>query len=53
MAALGPVVSIKFVGVGAQGWDLYKITHEHGASQMRVIVDSQGLIAGALLSAGP
>lgn len=53
LATLGPVVSIKFMGVGNQGWDLYQITHEHGISQVRVMLDSNGTIVGALTSAGP
>jgi hypothetical protein len=50
---LGAVQSLQFVGVGNQGWDLFMVRHEHGASQLRISVDSSGLISGALLSAGP
>jgi len=52
-AVLGPVVSIKFMGVGNQGWDIYLLTHEHGASQVRIALDSNGIIIGALSSMGP
>ena len=52
-AVLGPVVSIKFMGVGNQGWDIYQLTHEHGASQVRIALDSNGIIIGALSSMGP
>jgi hypothetical protein len=51
--ALGPVVSVKFAGVGTQGWDLYDVTHERGRSQMRIILDADGIIAGALVTPGP
>lgn len=50
---LGPVVAVEFVGVGNQGWDIYRIKHEKGLSQMRVMLDSAGLISGALATAGP
>jgi hypothetical protein len=53
LGILGPVVSVRFVGVGSQGWDLYQLKHEHGLSQVRVILDSNGLISGALMTAGP
>jgi len=53
LAILGPVVSVQFIGVGSQGWDLYQLKHEHGVSQMRVMLDSRGLISGALMTAGP
>jgi len=52
-AVLGPVVSIKFMGVGNQGWDIYQLAHEHGASQVRIALDSNGIIIGALPSMGP
>jgi hypothetical protein len=51
--ALGAVQSVSFQGVGNQGWDLYLIRHEHGTSQLRILVQPDGIIAGALLSAGP
>jgi hypothetical protein len=35
------VVSVQFLGVGSQGWDLYQLKHEHDTSQMRVILDSR------------
>jgi hypothetical protein len=51
--ALGPVVSVKFAGVGNQGWDLYDVTHEHGKSQVRIILDAGGIITGALVTPVP
>ena len=51
--ALGPVVSIDFVGVGNQGWDSYKLTHANGMSQVRIVLDADGIISGALVTPGP
>jgi bla regulator protein BlaR1 len=53
LADLGPVVSVQFVGVGNQGWDVYTLKHEHGSSQLRIVLDARGIITGALSSAGP
>ena len=50
---LGAVQSVDFAGVGNQGWDLYLVRHEHGTSQLRILVQANGIIAGALLTAGP
>lgn len=53
LATLGAVQTITFEGVGNQGWDLYLVRHEHGTSQLRILVNPNGILAGALLSAGP
>jgi bla regulator protein blaR1 len=53
LAPLGPVVGIEFLSVGAQGWDNYLIKHEHGVSQVRIIVNDKGIITGALHTTGP
>ncbi|MGA8708601.1 MAG: hypothetical protein WB646_16630 [Steroidobacteraceae bacterium] len=53
LARLGPVQSIRFVGVANQGWDLYLVTHERGTSELRIRLNSSGAVAGALLSSGP
>jgi hypothetical protein len=53
LADLGPIVSVQFIGVGNQGWDIYSIKHEHGSSQLRIALDGSGIITGALSSAGP
>lgn len=52
VSELGPVVSIQFAGVGNNGWDVYTIKHEHGTSHLRITLDSNGIITGALLSNG-
>jgi beta-lactamase regulating signal transducer with metallopeptidase domain len=53
LARLGPVISIEFRGVGNQGWDIYDLRHEHGSSQLRIALNSEGIITGALSSVGP
>jgi len=53
LATLGAVQTIKFEGVGNQGWDLYVVQHEHGTSQVRILMNPNGIMAGALISAGP
>jgi bla regulator protein blaR1 len=53
LADLGPIVSVQFLGVGNQGWDIYALKHEHGSSQLRIVLDARGIITGALSSAGP
>lgn len=53
LARLGAVQSLQFQGVGNQGWDLYTVQHEHGSSQLRILMGADGRVAGALLSAGP
>jgi hypothetical protein len=50
---LGAVQSVAFQGVGNRGWDLYLVHHEHGISQVRIQLGADGLISGALISAGP
>jgi hypothetical protein len=42
-----------FQGVGNQGWDLYLVRHEHGTSQVRILLGANGIINGALITAGP
>lgn len=49
---LGPVVSVQFVGVGNYGWDVYQLKHEHGTSHVRIMMNSQGIITGALSTEG-
>lgn len=51
--ALGEIKSIKFRGVGNQGWDIYDVSHEYGNSEWRIVLSESGLIAGALVNSGP
>jgi hypothetical protein len=53
LATLGPVLSVEFVGVGAQGWDNYLVKHAHGVSQVRITLNDKGIIVGAYHSNGP
>lgn len=53
MADLGPVQSIRFLGVGAQGEDVYSVRHENGASHWRIALDANGIISTAWVSPGP
>jgi bla regulator protein blaR1 len=49
----GAIESVRFVGVGNQGWDIYQVTHESGSSTWRIHLSSAGIIDGALVSMGP
>jgi bla regulator protein blaR1 len=51
--SLGPIVSIEFRGVGAQGWDVYDVHSEHGLSTWRIALSPDGKIQGALFQRGP
>jgi hypothetical protein len=44
MAALGPIVSVKFQGVGKDGMDLYLVTHAEGARRWAIHLDENGRI---------
>jgi bla regulator protein blaR1 len=49
---LGPIQSIEFKGVNNEGWDQYRVTHTHGASNWQIALDDKGVIVGALVNAG-
>jgi hypothetical protein len=53
MAHLGAVQSVEFHGVGNQGWDIYDVKQENGSSQWRIALGPDGIITGALVTAGP
>jgi bla regulator protein BlaR1 len=53
MTHLGTVQSVEFRGVGNQGWDMYDVRQEHGSSQWRIALGADGIITGALVTAGP
>lgn len=52
-AQLGAVQSIKFVGVGGMGWDIYDVTFEHGSLQYRISLADNGKMAGMMAVALP
>jgi len=53
LAELRAVQSLTFLGVGAQGEDVYSVRHENGASHWRIALDSNGAISSAWVSPGP
>jgi hypothetical protein len=53
LAELGAVQSAGFLGVGAQGEDVYSVRHDNGASHWRIALDSQGKISTAWVTPGP
>ncbi|MFM0373553.1 M56 family metallopeptidase [Paraburkholderia aspalathi] len=50
---IGPVESVRFVGVGNQGWDIYQVTHDSGSSTWRIHLADNGVIDGLLVQVGP
>ncbi len=50
---LGKVQSIRFVGVGKQGWDIYDVTFDNGSLQYRIMLADSGKIAGMMAMALP
>jgi hypothetical protein len=53
LAELGAVHSVGFLGVGAQGEDVYTVRHDNGASHWRIALDSKGTISTAWVTPGP
>lgn len=53
LADLRAVRSVTFLGVGAQGEDVYSVRHENGASHWRIALDSNGIISTAWVTQGP
>ena len=53
LAELRAVQSIRFLGVGARGEDVYSVRHENGASHWRITLDSKGTIVTAWVTPGP
>lgn len=53
LAELGPVQSAGFLGVSAQGEDVYTVRHDSGASHWRIALDSKGKISTAWVTPGP
>lgn len=52
LTKMGEVKSITFIGVGAQGEDVYNVRHEGGASSWRIGLDANGIIALAAVRRG-
>ncbi|WP_342737789.1 glyoxalase superfamily protein [Bradyrhizobium sp. B117] len=54
LADMGPITSIEFLGVGAQGQDVYSVWHQGGAaSHWHIALGSDGTIISAFVTAGP
>ncbi|UPG94321.1 M56 family metallopeptidase [Luteibacter aegosomatissinici] len=47
-ARLGPVESYKFEGVTDYGWDIYDVQHAHGAQQVFIQMDKNGLMVSSV-----
>jgi CubicO group peptidase (beta-lactamase class C family) len=45
IAQLGAVASVTFKGVGPDGADIYEVKFEHGSTEWRIILDSDGKVA--------
>ncbi len=48
LAQLGPVTSYQFAGVNDQGWDKYLVRHQQGTEDVAFVLDSNGIIVGAV-----
>lgn len=51
-AKLGAIESVKFIGVGNQGWDSYVVRMQNGALQCRILMMDSGLIDAMFCSPG-
>lgn len=49
IAALGTLQSITFKSVGPGGFDIYEVKFEHGSLDWRILLDTDGRVAGELL----
>lgn len=53
VSGLGAIQAVEFRGVGNQGWDIYEVKQEHGSTQWRIVLASNGRIEGALVTMLP
>jgi bla regulator protein BlaR1 len=49
----GPVESVRFLGIGSQGWDIYQVTHASGSTIWRIHLVNNGIIDGTASARGP
>ena len=49
---LGSVRSLSYQGVSRDGWDQYRVRHEHDSSSWAIALDDHGTIVGALWHTG-
>ena len=52
VAPLGPVQSVRYLGVDNLGSDVYTVEQQHGVSHWRVALDAAGLMYGAMVTPG-
>jgi hypothetical protein len=45
LAQLGAVESVTFKGVGPGGADIYEVKFEHGSTEWRIMLESDGKVA--------
>ena len=43
---LGAIVSIEFLGISNQGWDLYQVQHENDVHRYRIAMGDDGKVYG-------
>jgi len=53
LADLGTIQSIRFLGVGEQGEDVYSVRQANGATHWRIALDDKGIISTAWVTPGP
>lgn len=53
IAGLGALQSVTFKGVGPGGFDIYDVKFEHGTLDWRILLDSDGKVAGETLRPQP
>jgi hypothetical protein len=53
LAFLGPVQSLQFIGIGAQGQNVFSVKHANGASHWQISLDASGKIVMATVTQGP
>lgn len=53
LADLGTIQSIRFLGVGEQGEDVYSVRQANGATHWRIALDGKGIISTAWVTPGP
>lgn len=53
LADLGSIQSIRFLGVGEQGEDVYSVRQDNGATHWRIALDDKGIISTAWVTPGP
>ena len=49
----GPVESVRFLGIGSQGWDIYQVTRASGSTIWRIHLVNNGIIDGTASARGP